>query len=72
MDESLCDYWCFINRLKRRYGGITMKRIGLGIAIILFAILIEVSWSGYFAYITSGIGLIGLLIAVAGFVSKEK
>ncbi|MBQ3011026.1 MAG: hypothetical protein IJA20_02020 [Methanocorpusculum sp.] len=49
-----------------------MKRIGLGIAIILFAILIEVSWSGYFAYITSGIGLIGLLIAVAGFVSKEK
>ena len=48
-----------------------MKKIGLGIAIILFAILVEVSWSGYFDYITSGIGLIGLLIAVAGFMSKE-
>lgn len=49
-----------------------MKKIGLGISIILFAILVEVSWSGYFAYITSGIGLIGLLIAIAGFVGKEK
>ena len=49
-----------------------MKKIGLGLAIILFAILVEVSWSGYFAYITSGIGLIGLLIAVAGFGEKEK
>ena len=49
-----------------------MKKIGLGLAIILFAILVEVSWSGYFAYITSGIGLIGMLVAVAGFVEKEK
>lgn len=49
-----------------------MKKICLGIAIILFAILVEVSWSGYFAYITSGIGLIGLAFAFAGFFDKKK
>lgn len=48
-----------------------MKKIGLGIAIILFAILVEVSWSGYFAYITSGIGLIGLILAIVGTVEKK-
>ena len=48
-----------------------MKKIGLGIAILLFAICLEVSWSGNFAYITTGIGLIGLIFAIAGFVSKE-
>ena len=48
-----------------------MKKIGLGIAIILFTILVEVSWSGYFAYITSGIGLIGLIIAVCGCFEKK-
>lgn len=48
-----------------------MKKIGLGIAIILFAICLEVSWSGNFAYITTGIGLVGLVIAIAGFVSKK-
>ncbi len=47
-----------------------MKKIGLGIAIILFAIVLEISWEGYFAYITSGIGLVGLVMAIAGFVSK--
>lgn len=49
-----------------------MKNIGLGISIILFAILVEVSWSGHFAYITSGIGLVGLILAIIGFVKKEK
>lgn len=48
-----------------------MKKICLGIAIILFAILVEVSHNGYFAYITSGIGLIGLIIAIAGCVGKS-
>lgn len=48
-----------------------MKKIGLGIAIILFAILVEVSWSGYFAYVTSGIGLIGLILAIVGAVEKK-
>lgn len=48
-----------------------MKKMGLGIAIILFAILVEVSHDGYFAYVTSGIGLIGLIIAIAGCVGKS-
>ena len=47
------------------------EKIGLGIAIILFAIVLEVSWEGYFAYITLGIGLVGMIMAIAGFVSKE-
>lgn len=49
-----------------------MKRIGLGIAIILFAILVEISHSGYFAYITSGIGAIGLAIALWGFFENSE
>lgn len=49
-----------------------MKKIGLGIAILLFAICLEISWSGSFAYITTGIGLIGLIFAIAGFFSKDK
>jgi len=49
-----------------------MKKIGLGIAILLFAICIETSWAGNFAYITTGIGLIGLIFAIAGFASKDK
>ena len=48
-----------------------MKKIGLGIAIILFAIVLELSWEGYFAYLTSGIGFVGLLFAILGFISKE-
>ena len=48
-----------------------MKKIGLGIAIILFAIVLELSWEGYFAYITSGIGFVGLLFAILGFINKE-
>lgn len=43
-----------------------MKKISLGIAIILFAILVEVAHDGYFAYITTGIGVIGLAIAIYG------
>ena len=48
-----------------------MKKIGLGIAILLFAIVLEISWDGHFAYITTGMGLVGLIMAIAGFVSKE-
>ena len=48
-----------------------MKKIGLGIAIILLAILIEVSHNGYFAYVTSGIGVIGLIIAIFGVADKN-
>ena len=49
-----------------------MKKIGLGIAIILFANVLELSFEGYFAYITTAIALVGLIIAVLGFVSKEE
>ena len=48
-----------------------MRKIRLGIAIILFAILVEVSNNGYFAYVTSGVGLIGLILAMAGCVGKS-
>lgn len=49
-----------------------MKKIGLGIAIILFAILVEVSWTGYFAYLTSGVGVIGLIVTFMGAFGKEE
>jgi len=49
-----------------------MKKIGLGIAIILFAILIEVSHNGHFAYVTTGIGAIGLIISLWGCFSKPS
>jgi len=45
-----------------------MRRIGLGIAVILFGILLELSTSGHLAYISWGIGAIGLLLAVWGCV----
>ena len=49
-----------------------MKKIGFGIAVLLFAVVLEVSWSGNFAYVTTGIGLIGLIFAFVGFISKEN
>lgn len=54
-----------------RYIIIKIQTVGLGIAILLFAIVLEISWDGYFAYITTGMGLVGLIMAIAGFVSKE-
>ena len=48
-----------------------MKKIGLGIAIILFAICLELSHNGHFAYITWGIGAIGLITAIVGFTDKS-
>ena len=49
----------------------TMKKIGLGIAIILFGILLELSMDWNLAYFDWAIGTIGLSFAVAGFLSKE-
>ena len=52
-----------------------MKKIGLGIAIILFGILfavLAIAWN--FAEITlfgMALGIVGLIFAVAGFVSKK-
>ncbi len=49
-----------------------MKKIGLGIAILLFAICLEVSWEGHFSYITTSIGLVGLGMAIFGFFHSEN
>ena len=48
-----------------------MKKIGLGIAIILFGILLESSIEGHLYYISWGIGVLGLIIVIAGCVSGE-
>ncbi|PYG85015.1 hypothetical protein LY28_03375 [Ruminiclostridium sufflavum DSM 19573] len=49
-----------------------MKKIGLGIAIILFGILLELSIEGYLLYFAWVIGAVGLIIVIAGCVSKES
>lgn len=49
-----------------------MKKIGLGIAIILFGILLEVSIEGHLAYFSWIIGAIGLGLAIAGCFSKDQ
>jgi hypothetical protein len=48
-----------------------MKKIGLGIAILLFGILLELSIAGYLYYFSWGIGIIGLGIVIAGCVNHE-
>ncbi|WP_313529326.1 hypothetical protein [Anaerotignum sp.] len=47
-----------------------MKRIGLGIAILLFGILLELSTGGLL-YFSWGIALVGLIFAIAGFAGEE-
>lgn len=49
-----------------------MKKLLLGIAIILFAGAVELSFDGHFAYITAGIAAIGLAIAVVGYFREDK
>jgi hypothetical protein len=47
-----------------------MKKIGLGIAILLFGILLELSMEGHLYYFSWGIGVIGLGIAISGCVNR--
>ena len=47
-----------------------MQKIGLGIAVILFAILIEMITGGA-AYISLIIGAAGLILAIAGCFRKD-
>lgn len=54
------------------YGGYPLKKIGLGIAIILFGILLELSMDWHLAYFSWSIGIAGLTFAVAGFIEKEE
>ena len=49
-----------------------MKKIGLGIAIILFGILLEISTTGHLSYIAWIIGAIGLLFSIAGCFGKTR
>lgn len=49
-----------------------MKKIVLGIAVILFAICIEISAAGHLEYITWGIGAIGVVISVVGYAENGK
>ena len=47
-----------------------MKKIGLGIAILLFAIIISLSSSGM-ELLTIGIGVIGLIFSIVGFMERK-
>ena len=49
-----------------------MKKIGLGIAIILFGILFHFSLNWGMPYIDWLIGIIGLGFAISGFVGKDE
>lgn len=50
-----------------------MKKQLLGIAVILFAIAVEVSNEGHFSYLTSGAAFVGLVIVLLGtFERGEK
>lgn len=48
-----------------------MKKIGLGIAILLFGILLELSIEGHLYYFSWIIGVIGLGVVIAGCVNHE-
>ena len=47
-----------------------MKKIGLGIAILLFAIVISLSSSGM-GLLTMGICVVGLIFSFIGFIEHE-
>lgn len=47
-----------------------MKKIGLGISILLFAIVISLCSSGI-ELITIGIGSIGLVLSIIGFMQHK-
>lgn len=47
-----------------------MKKIGLGISILLFAIVFSLCSSGM-GLITMGIGIIGLIFSLIGFSAHE-
>ncbi len=48
-----------------------MKKIGLGIAILLFALVFNSCSSGM-GWVTLGLGIIGLIFSVAGFLDQGK
>ena len=48
-----------------------MKKIGLGIAILLFAIVITLCSSGM-ELLSIGIGIVGLIFSIIGFMERKK
>lgn len=51
-------------------GEFTMKKIGLGIAILLFAIIISLCSSGM-GLLVIGIGIVGLIFSILGFMERK-
>lgn len=51
-------------------GGVSMKKIGLGIAILLFAIIISLCSSGM-GLLVIGIGIVGLIFSIIGFIENK-
>lgn len=47
-----------------------MKKIGLGIAILLFAIIISLCSSGT-GLLVIGIGIVGLIFSIIGFMERK-
>ena len=47
-----------------------MKKIGLGIAILLFAIIIDLYSSGM-GVLVIGIGIVGLILSIIGFMERK-
>lgn len=47
-----------------------MKKICFGIAVMLFGFVLQ--WSMHFEYVACIAGIVGLVFAIAGLVSKEE
>ena len=47
-----------------------MKKIGLGIAILLFAIILSLCSSGM-GLLVIGIGIVGLIFSIIGFIERK-
>ena len=47
-----------------------MKKIGLGIAILLFAIIVSLCSSGM-GLLVIGIGIVGLIFSIVGFMERK-
>lgn len=59
-----------INKLEFTKERFTMKKIGLGIAILLFAIVISLCSSGM-ELLSIGIGIVGLIFSIIGFMERK-
>ena len=57
-------------KLELARGGVAMKKIGLGIAILLFAILLSLCSAGM-ELLTLVIGVVGLFFSIIGFIEHK-